>query len=971
MQPSVVPSDDSSTSSLSRIIEHHALHFFLRMGGKFDDWEEATRQGMRDDMLERWQRSEWGGGLKRRTVGSTATTQWVGGSFEVGDVLGVNILEDPPAGPSLADPPRSSSSTRDTHAVSLVPSTVGESSFVTANSSLSSIEGHPATNGDALQPVNSNTETSETRGFMNASPSPNLTGASYHAASTEALIVPEMSLNRNKSRKNVHYVDEPPTPQLQLTSEEPAAPSEVLNRSGDEVNETSAGATAEVDTPPLNREGIVYRDRMLVRVSYTKSENLSRTFNEHENRVTSHLRYEDWAEFLVVWRKDRIELYEDYSMPGKEWVTGHKHLAFVIPLRSRRTQVSLYSFTDLSFCILCPPTPVHNGETKARQIFHLAKVGTNVFIFKTKSRTRAVDWVWHLWQKFGGEIPTSLEIRCPNIDSRIKLAVPVGDTTDLDKAFAMFSKSNIINLVRNSLKEVSGSAVMSDWEAIISQKDAVGKSIELAWRSEAKLDWIWWDKDVDGNSRDWAMLCGMALKQAGKPAQLELRLQEHFPSTLHLSNGVKMQEPPGLEGYLNRIKPRTQVKQEVYVSTHDGNLFFLAPGSAGPPTPPNVHLSSGVLPPADDIVHSLRNEESHRESKQVQTAYGVIDLRHILLVRRATDPTPHIQVDVTQLTQEAADYNMHPEFSLFDPDGSDNEDEGGEAGLSNATNKPGLRLKRSFEIIMESGTIVRFEAYSCNVCLEWLMRLRSLVLYWKQRHRIDAHDEMEVAYSASRQLRLTPRVTKCHQQHGSDHAPEPLTDPEAPMPALSSLYHWCVLLGCRPIIKSGRAFVRKGLRGQYKLVQLFLVAGHLIQYHVSPRSPLHHRRSKEISLLDAYVCSGYLAALTLRREEFRPDNTAIARHYNDGLETEDPEEDTLFIIWYRKNKSPPSSAMGQTNTSNIPSLSAKNHIAVFRTRSKIERDTWCWALNHELDKMARDNVDRERLLRGMGKLKES
>lgn len=51
---------------------------------------------------------------------------------------------------------------------------------------------------------------------------------------------------------------------------------------------------------------------MLVRVSYTKLEGLSKHFDETQNRYTSKLHYEDWAEFMVVWRGQKIEIYEDY-----------------------------------------------------------------------------------------------------------------------------------------------------------------------------------------------------------------------------------------------------------------------------------------------------------------------------------------------------------------------------------------------------------------------------------------------------------------------------------------------------------------------------------------------------------------------------------------------------------------------------------------------------------------------------------
>jgi len=54
-----------------------------------------------------------------------------------------------------------------------------------------------------------------------------------------------------------------------------------------------------------------WRDRMLVRVSYTKSEDIKQ-FDDAINRTTRNLRFEDWAEFLVAWRKDSIEIYQDH-----------------------------------------------------------------------------------------------------------------------------------------------------------------------------------------------------------------------------------------------------------------------------------------------------------------------------------------------------------------------------------------------------------------------------------------------------------------------------------------------------------------------------------------------------------------------------------------------------------------------------------------------------------------------------------
>jgi hypothetical protein len=112
--------------------------------------------------------------------------------------------------------------------------------------------------------------------------------------------------------------------------------------------------------------------------------------------------------------------------------------------------------------------------------------------------------------------------------------------------------------------------------------------------------------------------------------------------------------------------------------------------------------------------------------------------------------------------------------------------------------------------------------------------------------------------------------------------------------------------------------MRRGLRGQFKcvfclvsesflsyasfrLVQLFLVAGHLVSFRIEGQSSLYPSIKKKINLVEAYVCSGYFAAQTLPRGQYSPNTPAAPRRYGDGLETDDREEDMIFMIWYRSH----------------------------------------------------------------------
>jgi len=44
----------------------------------------------------------------------------------------------------------------------------------------------------------------------------------------------------------------------------------------------------------------------------TKAECLSVHFDESMHRTTRGLQHQDWAEFVVAWRQDFIEIYDDY-----------------------------------------------------------------------------------------------------------------------------------------------------------------------------------------------------------------------------------------------------------------------------------------------------------------------------------------------------------------------------------------------------------------------------------------------------------------------------------------------------------------------------------------------------------------------------------------------------------------------------------------------------------------------------------
>ncbi|KAI0754967.1 Pleckstrin homology domain-containing protein [Daedaleopsis nitida] len=929
-------------------------------------------------MRRRWRESEWSRARKRQKQ-TAATQKWIGNSFDIGVFLGVDILDDA-LNTSTSSPLNVSSAGSSTTvatvrpAINVIPPSTEAETFVTApsesevSSSQRRLALSPRVSRDQEDPKPESASSSTALlvssddpacgpGPSNRAIAPTTTKAQLDGPLDLSVRVESPSPTKGKGKdKHVHYQDDP------------VPPSEVLARTGDAVKVTSAGAVEQTTREATTKWGdVIMRDRMLVRVSYTEDA-VSPTFDEWQNRTTRHLENEGWAEYIVAWRKNRLELYENHHTPGKEWFTGTKRLSYLVPLDSTSTRLSLYSFVDLSFCLSCPPTSL-NVDPKGRRHFFGSTRGTNIFIFKLKCRTRAVDWLWHIWRHLGGQLPPYIEVRAPAIDTRLKVDVPGFDAADIDAAYDVFKRDNIVRLCEKYLRTAP------EYRALLEREEAKGVRFDLAWRLNTDLDWVWKEEDVQGQARKWAVLCGLALKQADKPAHLEIRMVRHLPTRLHMKDGTRLDEPPAVEGYLDRIRPNSQLKQSIYLVTHDGYLFALTPARAHQPSPPGA-TATGPIPSQSvsiatdpNMEDTVRRAEVRRGQLQIMEATGMSDLRSIVAVRRAFQLLPPQQEQVEPPT--AADWEDSEGFwAQVERSEDDDDDVGGEAGLAASKDKAHLRMRRSFELVLTSGRVVRYEAYSCATALEWIVRLRPLVSYWKKRHQVDARLEMDVARVSTGRERITPHRAREDHEHVGEHdmSTEPPPDRDESLPDLSFFYNWCVLDGCRPILKCGRLYGRKGWWGQYKHTQLVLIAGHLVQFHITGTGVFHHRKKKVVHLIDAYVCSGYFAAQYLPEGQYDANKPPVARRYQDGLETDDGEEDTLFIIWYRKVSGAAPGVRRNNSKADIPPLNAKRKVAIFRTRSRLERDSWVWAINVEIERTVRASREREEAVRQSGQL---
>ena len=89
----------------------------------------------------------------------------------------------------------------------------------------------------------------------------------------------------------------------------------------------------------------------------------------------------------------------------------------------------------------------------------------------------------------------------------MSINVPPADGNDYERIFNTLSRQNVIDL------SILGFSSLPDWSSLIQLALVQGKRLELAWRIGTHLDWIWLETDIDEKVRNWAVLCGLVVKE--------------------------------------------------------------------------------------------------------------------------------------------------------------------------------------------------------------------------------------------------------------------------------------------------------------------------------------------------------------------------------------------------------------------------------------------------------------------------
>lgn len=109
----------------------------------------------------------------------------------------------------------------------------------------------------------------------------------------------------------------------------------------------------------------------------------------------------------------------------------------------------------------------------------------------------------------GGEVPSFVEVQCPELGTRVRLDVPESEDGDGCK---VMNRKEIVEACRESLER------LRSWDNLYADEIRKGRRLELCWRAGPNVEWIWRDEDVDGQKRDWNVLYYVGFRQVSNAA---------------------------------------------------------------------------------------------------------------------------------------------------------------------------------------------------------------------------------------------------------------------------------------------------------------------------------------------------------------------------------------------------------------------------------------------------------------------
>ncbi|KAI8337422.1 hypothetical protein BC941DRAFT_36372 [Chlamydoabsidia padenii] len=673
--------------------------------------------------------------------------------------------------------------------------------------------------------------------------------------------------------------------------------------------------TAQLSTQ-IQTDRVIKQDALLcMGLIRSGNENLPTRYKKRD--ANSYKRQEDWRQLETVLTSAALACYDSTALSWPD-----KTLVHWIPLNDQDDpDLSLYllSSSDFTFCIQY--TSAHTNQPLT-------------LIFRARSFGLCQEWYMTLYQLFPTKsrkpLPQTCDIYLPTLDLRVHLPL----STD----------HHIITMDQVKETVVDFLQLDPNWRASFGKGHS---DFSLCWTRKDRAEWIFWNTSVDRTCRSDSIFCPQLIE---KSHQLELRPAQHTPHTIVLNDNTSLQEPPPCEGFLTmmtdfegrRLKP--WAPQHYYFASFGRLLFVIPSDKAIVPDSKNFANMSSIDPDAtglgsfymdwvenDPWVNMVtpfaltggQLDEIDRRTRLMTAAFGYIDLTQLAYIQRSTDQHYHdLSGDVSS--------GLHA-----DPSSSS-------SLLQHHNGEPmdsSRQQLHSMELVMKNGITIRLKAYSSDTCDLWITCISNLMLY--SNASVEATRDA-TTYSPDKEAPTVPSSVG-----------------ESSVSIDTRIWSLCLYTQCHEVAKSGILYIQsKGAFSQKHFV--LTVDGQLHYFNVYKRAgdngkPIRtglHDRKGILELTGAYVYSGLVSSLANKQS---PLLDLPLRLFDDGVTTNDSNEDCLFTIWIPKRR-----RVYSTRRQNIITYGphqrfpSKGTRWLFLAPTRHEKEHWMWAIS----------VIQEQLLRG-------
>lgn len=741
-----------------------------------------------------------------------------------------------------------------------------------------------------------------------------------------------------------------------------------------------------------NNDAVLKRDRMLVKVQLVGRVDVGSNFDELEARRYDIRSYR-WDEYLVLLRPGRVELWNEARIRGRLLGDVERlKLRYVIPLQRKEVSLSLYSEVDRLLCLTVPRSEWLRGP------FPLRRHGTTILLLNARASSLAADWMWLLWRELDGQPPSHINVHVPGISMRVRVPLPtlpsvhgtareydaildLPKTLPYERSYERMTARSLMDHTQRMIQAVP------QWDGLVKDMQSRGLEPVLAWRSGSTYNWVNYATTPQGAPRYWDALAGALLTSARLAPELQMVLNNHYPTEVMHPRGCALREPPAVEGFVGRLRSISGMATRTYLSTHDAGLYLMREANSFAPDPyMGLPISSVEGETRQERIRTYVSRfaayEIHRELRQIRQSDGFLLLRDVCAIGSVGFPV----VFSTELTRHHVHLGHEPLMACTMPQVQWVSDYDGTrqaldarlrmfdtAIMAESAHHSVKRTLRQFKLYLDNGRSIVFEAASVALAKEWMVHLFMLIVYWKCRETMDTRMLMHASQATD--------VSSPPSRQAEDHAAL----------SLPFIWNWCRFGGCRTINLSGVLFWRTHTRQPFHRRYFILCDGQLLAFKLMSSTHsstarynegiLYRRKGAPILLRDAYVYKGDVAdrVSDLQGDDMPNQRTGghhteelheqLPRFFHGGLCSAESSDECTFVVRIRSGWDPGRLRRSKYENVQVPYLSGRESSEItFRARTRLERDVWVRMISHEIEKVVRSDPSRDSNLCRFGRI---